>query len=134
MTAPPSTSFHRQPSNDPPRQLARTNGPARGTAIGAALLGRTGSRGYVAVRGAAERDVSPVAAPICGPLDAIVGAMSVTGPSYRMGDDDIETIGRLLVSEAAAVALELGARSANQTPDETSQRGRKRTKGEVNHG
>ena len=93
--------------------------PLEGTAVGAALLGRAGLGGYAVAHAAVEPDVSAMAAAILGPLGSIVGALSVTAPSYRIGDDDVEAIGRVVAREAEAVGAELGAAAQpSSRPDE----------------
>jgi DNA-binding IclR family transcriptional regulator len=83
--------------------------PATGTAIGSALQGRTGEKGWISMRDAFEPDVSAAAAPVRGPDGDIVGALSVIAPTYRTSDDDLASFGRALVSHANALSLALGA-------------------------
>lgn len=56
----------------------------RGTAVGAALAGRVDEDGAVSVCGAVEDGVTAVSAPVRGPDGAIIGAVSVVGPSFRL--------------------------------------------------
>lgn len=83
--------------------------PTQRTAIGAALLGRVPAEGYVATRRTIEPDVTAVAAPIFGPDDDIVGALSVTGPTFRISDHALAVIGRAVARQAQRASLELGA-------------------------
>ena len=83
--------------------------PAQGTAISAALLGRVPAEGYVATRRTIEPDVTAVAAPIFGPDDDIVGALSLTGPTFRISDHALAVIGRAVARQAQRASLELGA-------------------------
>lgn len=83
--------------------------PLDGTAIGAALRGEVGRHGYAATRRTIEPDVTAIAAPVRGRDAAVVGALSITAPSYRTSDEDVDAIGRALVGHAAAVSLAMGA-------------------------
>lgn len=83
--------------------------PLSGTATGAALLGGTGTLGYVVQRGAVEPDVTAVAAPVLGPTGHIAGALSITGPSYRIGDGDLAKFGAALSDQATRLSAQLGA-------------------------
>jgi IclR family acetate operon transcriptional repressor len=83
--------------------------PAQGSVNGAALRGEVGSKGYVFSRQTLEKDVVAVAAPVFGPDREICGAFSVTGPSFRITDEDIKKIGNRVVREARAASGQLGA-------------------------
>jgi DNA-binding IclR family transcriptional regulator len=82
--------------------------PLERTAIGAALTGRVGERGYAARRKTIEPDVTAIAVPIHGPGGEIVAAFSVTGPTFRISDQDLERFGALLLKEARRASAELG--------------------------
>lgn len=82
--------------------------PAAGTAIGDALLGRVGPAGYVATRRTIEPDVTAIAAPIHGPGSVVVGALSVTGPSFRISDADVARYGALVRDAAGRASQEMG--------------------------
>jgi DNA-binding IclR family transcriptional regulator len=81
---------------------------ADGTAVGGALQGHTDARGLVATRKTLEPDVTAIAAPIYGAGGAIVGAISITGPTYRIDDAALAHFGTLLIREAAAVSVQIG--------------------------
>jgi DNA-binding IclR family transcriptional regulator len=83
--------------------------PLSKTAIGNALLGKAGASGYVARRNTLEPDVTAVAAPIRGPGGEIVGALSITGPTFRITDKHLARFGRLLLEEARLVSAKLGS-------------------------
>ncbi|MBS7810947.1 IclR family transcriptional regulator [Roseococcus pinisoli] len=83
--------------------------PVGRTAIGAAVKGRVGPQGYCLTRTTLEPDVTALAAPIFNADGHIVGALSVTGPSYRMDDAAVDTAASTLLHEAAAMSLHLGA-------------------------
>ncbi|MCZ7566414.1 MAG: hypothetical protein M5U08_23580 [Burkholderiales bacterium] len=83
--------------------------PLDKTAIGHALLGRVNSHGFVARRNTLERDVTAIAAPVYGPDGEIVAAFSITGPTFRIGDPDVERFGALVVREARLASSALGA-------------------------
>lgn len=86
--------------------------PAKGTAIGAALRGKVDRNGVVTTRKTLEPDVSAVAAPIYGPGGSVAGAISVTGPTFRLDDVALQECERLVSAEAA----ELTARIAGVWP------------------
>ena len=90
--------------------------PLKRTAVGAALTGRLGEQGYVARRKTVEPDVTAVAAPIYGPGGGIVAAFSITGPSYRISDEDLPRFGLLLVEEARLATAELGGARLEEAP------------------
>jgi DNA-binding IclR family transcriptional regulator len=82
--------------------------PLDRTAIGAALTGRVGERGYAARRRTVEPDVTAIAAPVHAAGGEIVAAFSITGPTFRISDRDLERFGALLVNEARSASAELG--------------------------
>lgn len=82
--------------------------PLRKTAAGAAISGRVNDRGYVARRNTLERDVTAIAAPVYGSGGTIVGAFSITAPSYRVGERDLQRLGALVVEEARKASMALG--------------------------
>ena len=83
--------------------------PSKGSVNVAALKGEVGPEGFVSSRQTIEKDVTAIAAPVFGPDGSIHGSFCVTGPSYRISDEDIKTIGRCVVKAARAASLELGA-------------------------
>ena len=86
--------------------------PIQGTAIGAAISGRFGRNGVSLARVTLEPDVTALAAPIFGADDLIVGALSVTGPSYRMSDALIDRAKNALLQAVKALSFSLGASDA----------------------
>ena len=85
--------------------------PYKGTAIGAAMAGEVGERGFAFTRRTLEPDVTAIAAPIRGPRWLIVAAINVVGPTYRITDADIERFGTATVEAAHAISREIGAAS-----------------------
>lgn len=83
--------------------------PMARTAVGRALSGRAEASGYVVKRNTLERDVTAVAAPVLGADGRIAAALSITGPSFRISDEDARRFGRLLLAEASALSGALGA-------------------------
>lgn len=90
-----------------------------GTAVGAAMHGWTGPDGFVALRSAVEVDVAAVAAPlrraggartsaVAGAPGPVVGALTVVGPSYRLDDDRLHEVGRIVSREARALSQRFG--------------------------
>jgi IclR family acetate operon transcriptional repressor len=82
--------------------------PAKGTAIGLALLGRVGPKGVVASRKTIEPDVTAIAAPVYGEGGEIVCGFSVTGPSYRISDKEVERYCILVKKEAEQASRYFG--------------------------
>jgi IclR family acetate operon transcriptional repressor len=83
--------------------------PGAVSALGLALRGQTGAEGHVVRRGAVEEGVTAIAAPVRGPGGAIVAALSVNGPSFRLDDAAATTAAHVLVRECAELSRELGA-------------------------
>jgi DNA-binding IclR family transcriptional regulator len=82
--------------------------PVQGTAIGAAISGNVGKFGFAATRQTLEPDVTAISAPVLGSNGLIVAAVSVTGPSYRISDDDVHRFGLAVVAAATAISREIG--------------------------
>ena len=80
-----------------------------GTALGAALTGDVDARGRYLTRLTQEPDVSAASAPILGPDGTLVAGFSVTGPSYRIDDAELERIADCAVAAARDLSLALGA-------------------------
>ncbi|MBD9597365.1 IclR family transcriptional regulator [Ensifer sp. ENS05] len=83
--------------------------PIKGTAIGAAIRGAVNERGYAHVSTTLEPDVTAIAAPVYGADGLAIAAISVTAPTYRVGDMFIERTGEWLVGEAREMSANLGA-------------------------
>jgi IclR family acetate operon transcriptional repressor len=83
--------------------------PGDDSALGLALHGQAGPRGYVVHLDAVEAGVTAVAAPVRGPSGQIVAALSVTGPTFRLADEAAARCGAALVTEAEGLSAELGA-------------------------
>jgi DNA-binding IclR family transcriptional regulator len=90
--------------------------PYKGTAIGAAMAGKVGERGFVVTRRTIEPDVTAIAAPIHGWDGSVIAAINVVGPSYRITDTDIDRFGTAVVDAARAISREIGARVSIQVP------------------
>ena len=84
--------------------------PYKGTAIGAAMSGKVGGRGFAVSRRTMEPDVTAIAAPIRERSGSIIAAINVVGPSYRITDADIDRFGAAVVDAAQAISHEIGAR------------------------
>ena len=81
---------------------------AEGTAIGAVLTRHVGVYGTVATRQTTAPDVTAVAAPIHDADGDITAAFGVTGPTYRIADDDLERFAGLVAAAARAATLQIG--------------------------
>ncbi len=90
--------------------------PIDGTAVGAAMSGRTGPQGFVALRSTVEADVAAVAAPVhragartsAGAPGPVAGVLSVVGPSYRLDENRLEAVGMIVSREARALSQRFG--------------------------
>lgn len=82
--------------------------PAGGTAIGAALTGKVPARGVVSTRKTIEPDVTAIAAPVYGPAGDIEGAISITGPTFRIDDGALENFAALVAAEARDLTGQIG--------------------------
>jgi IclR family transcriptional regulator, acetate operon repressor len=89
--------------------------PRRGTAVGSALAGCTDPDG-VAVRGdAVESEVTAASAPVRGPTDHVVAAVSVVGLTTRMSGSRLVHIRQLLSEHAAEVSRLAGWDGSERT-------------------
>ncbi|GAA4233688.1 IclR family transcriptional regulator [Actinomadura meridiana] len=88
--------------------------PMKDTAIGTALLDRCGEQGYVTASHALEDGVTAIAAPVHRADGGVAAAISVVGPTFRISDEQVEVIGKLVVARAQTMSRELG------TPDSTA--------------
>lgn len=71
--------------------------PTRGTAIGAALQGRCNKHGYSVSSRTVVDQATAIAAPIFDETGAIVAAISVVGPTFRLTSREIKAYGQLLL-------------------------------------
>jgi IclR family acetate operon transcriptional repressor len=83
--------------------------PLKGTAIGAALLGRA-ARGEVATtRDTVEPGVTAVASPVWDSHgEGIVAALSCAGPTYRIDDEQLERMSQAVAHRAQRLSQLLG--------------------------
>jgi IclR family transcriptional regulator, acetate operon repressor len=65
-------------------------------------------RGYATIREELEEGLNAVAAPVRQSDGAVVAALSVSGPSFRVRPIDLPRLGRLTVDAAGAVSWRLG--------------------------
>lgn len=71
-------------------------------------LERVGRQGYAIVHEEFEEGFSAIAAPVYDHTGRIAGAISISGPTYRLGPDKIETCIEPLLETAAAVSADMG--------------------------
>ena len=67
-----------------------------GSAVGAVLDGETPDTGFVTLGAVSAPDATVVAAPVLDTEGAIVAAISIVGPSFRMGADRVQELGALV--------------------------------------
>lgn len=92
--------------------------PSRGTAIGEALHGRVEPSGVVSTRKTLEPDVTAVAAPVYAAAGAIAGAISVTGPTFRIDDAALDRFRGLVATQAREISGQLGGQWPHQSSAE----------------
>jgi IclR family transcriptional regulator, acetate operon repressor len=71
-------------------------------------LAQTRERGYAQALGEIEAGLNAVAAPIHDASGAVVAAVSVSGPAYRVTADRIPDLGAQVVGAAAKISARLG--------------------------
>ena len=64
--------------------------------------------GYATAIDEIEVGLSAVAAPVRGANGACVAALSISGPSFRLGPSQLDHMGALLVEQAAVLSTRLG--------------------------
>lgn len=67
-----------------------------GSAVGAVLDGETPDTGFVTLGAVSAPDATVIAAPVLDSEGAIVAALSIVGPSFRMGADRVQQLGGLV--------------------------------------
>ena len=85
--------------------------PRRGTAVGAALAGRTDDDGVASRINAVEDGTTAVSAPVRDATGHVVAALSVVGPSYRFDGLALRRARVAVGREAVALSRHLGAPS-----------------------
>ena len=88
--------------------------PLSTTAVGAVLSGKASDPGYIVRRNSMEPDVTAIAAPVFGPGSEIVAAFSITGPSFRIAEKDVQRFGALVMAQARRASEEFGSLSAQR--------------------
>ena len=73
-------------------------------------LRRVRARGYATSIDELELGLSAVAAPVFGPAGEALAALSISGPTNRLGPERIAQLAPLLIEEATALAERLGHR------------------------
>ena len=83
-----------------------------GTALGGALALRANADGYVTSRATAiEPDAAAAAAPVRDANGDVVGAISVIGPSFRIDDERLHALGRIVAQHGREMSAEMGWRA-----------------------
>jgi DNA-binding IclR family transcriptional regulator len=65
-------------------------------------------RGWASVSEELEVGLNAVAAPVCDAHSQVIAALSVSGPSYRLGVDRFDEVAKLAIAAADAVSRRLG--------------------------
>lgn len=105
---------------------------AEGCAIARALAGDVGQSGFVALPIPSEPDVTAIASPVERPVSAklgragstrssaVVGVISVVGPTYRLDEQRVRAIGSVVSREARALAHAFVAAGAPVPPPDVA--------------
>lgn len=75
-----------------------------------AELDQVRRRGWAGSCGELEIGLNAVAAPIRGAGGAVVGAISISGPAYRLTEASFPTVARRLITAAGEISSRLGSR------------------------
>jgi DNA-binding IclR family transcriptional regulator len=65
-------------------------------------------RGYIAAVEEMEVGLNAVAAPVRGVAGEVIAAISASGPSYRMTEDSLDDIGRVVAKAGAEISTRMG--------------------------
>jgi len=68
-------------------------------------------QGYAIVHGEVEEGFSNIAAPIFDHLSQVTACLAISGPTFRMGPDQIESFAEPLLKTANSISAQLGYRS-----------------------
>jgi DNA-binding IclR family transcriptional regulator len=79
----------------------------------AEALAQIQAQGYAIAREEFEEDLTAMAAPICNHLGQVIATVSISGPTYRMEQDKIETFLEPLQETARKISTQLGCPAAN---------------------
>lgn len=83
--------------------------PTSGTAVGKALSDELGAEGYaVSRRTAVEPEATAAAAPVRDAAGAVIGALSIIAPSFRVSDQQLRSFGEAVRYHASEVSATLG--------------------------
>jgi IclR family transcriptional regulator, acetate operon repressor len=95
----------------PAGPLAR---PAPGTVVDRAALAadfeRIRAEGFAVAVDELEPGLTALAAPVYGPTGDVIAALSISGPTLRLGPERVEELRPVLTTEAAALSARLGHR------------------------
>ncbi|MFD5224489.1 IclR family transcriptional regulator [Microbacterium sp. NPDC058342] len=85
--------------------------PMSGSVVGEIFENRTPEEGYVVMAAVDDPDATVVGAPVHGSGGAIIAAISVAGPRYRMDGSRIAEFGHTVVAAAQELTAQLEART-----------------------
>jgi DNA-binding IclR family transcriptional regulator len=71
-------------------------------------LAQVRAQGFATIVDELEMGLAAVAAPIRDSAGTVVGALSVAGPTARLGPSRLAVVGRLAIEQADAVSAQLG--------------------------
>ncbi|MFZ4718300.1 MAG: IclR family transcriptional regulator [Ilumatobacteraceae bacterium] len=90
--------------------------PRKGTAVGAALAGQLDANGTVVRSDAVEDGVTAVSAPVRDAAGAVVAALSIVGPSYRLQGAALRRAATAVSDGAVELSRRAGAPATPSTP------------------
>jgi len=80
---------------------------SEGSAVGAVLDGGSPTHGYLAMDAVLAPDATVVAAPVRDAHGAVIAAVSIVGPSFRMGEEAVGALGPVVRDAARALTARM---------------------------
>lgn len=81
--------------------------PMTGSAVAEVFEGRTPPRGYVAMSAVVTPEATVVAAPVHSVTGEVLAVISIVGPTYRLGEDEVDLAGPQIVEAARQLGSDL---------------------------
>lgn len=95
--------------------------PPEDTSMGLALYGKCNEWGYVQVAtGRWEPDVAGIAAPVYDDRGKIIAGLNITGPTYRITEQDSRRLAGLVTAAAREVTVHCGGSWPHRSLDATA--------------
>ncbi|MGQ3382419.1 IclR family transcriptional regulator [Glutamicibacter sp. TV12E] len=84
--------------------------PMGGSVTGEVLEGRVPDPGYVVMVAVEDSDATVIGAPVRNAQGRIIAALSIAGPSFRMGEQAVAALGAAVCSAAEELSAQLDSR------------------------